>query len=315
MPKIKLPAFLNRFNTKGNKRKFLALVAIILIGVIAWTVYNKTAGNDGKILAEVAGHKIYEQEVKDFIADSSEVNEKEAVAVLADKYFLEALAKEQGISVSDQEITEQLGTDIKNKYIGNNYGLQYQVNELYMAKLVAHNEGAYKGRYLVAHFSRYIAYDSPLLAEDKATNPKIGDEPAIAQDKEHAKDLIDNLYNRIKSGELSFEEAAKIEKKDPVVGEKAYPSLSHSGSFDTSINPNGLVVVDSSRPILNQMNAGDTSEPFVVRVSNSSSDKNKTAESYFLVVQLDEKSGGGSNTDFGQYIEEAKERLGYKIYV
>lgn len=314
MPKLKPTAFLARLNTKGNKRKIFGLLVVIVIGSIAWTVYDNTIKDDRKVFAEVAGHKIYEQEVKDFIVDSSDVTEKEATEVLANRYLLEALGKEQGVNVNDKEIVQQFGSDIKNKYLGNNYGLQYQVNELYMAKLAAHNEGIYKGKYVVAHFSRYVPYDSPLLAEDKAANPKIGDESAIAEDKQHAEKLINNLYDRIKSGDISFEEAAKIEKKDPVVGEKAYPALSHSGSFDTSIESNGLVVVDSTKPTLNQLNSGDISKPFVVRVSNSAND-DSTAESYFLVVQMDEKSGGGGNADFSQYIEEAKQRLGYKIYV
>lgn len=313
MPKLKLPAFLSRLNTKGNKRKLLLLVAVIVIGVIAWAVYDKNVKDNGKLLAESAGHKIYEQEVKDFIGDNTEVTQREAVKVLADKYFLEVLAKEDAVTVSEQEIKEQYGTDAK-KYTGNNYGYQFQFNELYTAKLQAYNAGIYKGKYLVGHFSRYVAYDSPLLYEDKQIEPKIGDKAAIAQDKKHAQDLINDLYNKIKSGELTFAEAAKVEKADPVVGKKAYPSLSHSGSFDTSINPNGLVVVNSSREILNQLTTGEISKPFVVRASNSSSDKNSTAESYFLVVQLDQKSGGG-NTDFDKYIEEAKQRLGYKLYI
>lgn len=313
MPKLKLPAFLSRLNTKGNKRKLLGLIAIVLVAVIAWFIYSNNVRENDKLLADVAGHKIYQQEVKDFTAYSSNVNEKDATEVLANKYLLEALAKEQGISVSDQEITEQFGTDIKDKYFGNNYGYQYQVNELYMAKLAAHNEGIYKGKYVVAHFSRYVPYDSPVLADDKAANPKIGNEAAIAKDREYAEQFINGIYDQIKSGKLSFEQAAKIEKRDSVVGEKIYPALSHSGSFNTSISSNGLVVLDSTKPTLNQLNSGDISKPFVVKVSNSANN-DSTAESYFLVVQMDEKSGGG-NTDFSQYIEEAKQRLGYKIYV
>lgn len=190
MPKSKTPLLISRINTKGNKRKFLGLIAIILIGVIAWMVYDNTIKDDRKVFAEVAGHKIYEQEVKDFIADNNEVSEKQATEVLADKYLTEALGKEQGVNVSDKEVMQQFGSDIENKYVGNNYGLQYQVNELYMAKLAAHNEGIYKGKYVVAHFSRYVPYDSPLLAEDKADNPKIGDETAIAEDKQDRKSVV-----------------------------------------------------------------------------------------------------------------------------
>ncbi len=315
MLKLNKLALSNRLNLKGNKRPIvLSVLAIAAMGLIGWVILGDNLNLGKKIYAQAAGHKIYEQEVQDLIGNSKGVSDHDAAKVLADKYLVETLADEQGISISDQEIEAEYGPEINKQRGSEKFFYQSKVNQLYFERLSAHNQGIYKGKLLVAHFSRFIAFDSPLLEEDKAAEPRIGNPAATAQDKKYARDFINNLYNDINSGRISFDEAIKIEQKDPRLGSNAYPSLSHSGIFDTSNGPNGLISPESISSQISNIKPGELSGPFVVKVPNSL-DGDSEVESYFLVIQMDKASGGSNTKDFRQYLEEAEKRLGYKIYV
>ncbi len=89
MPKLKTPPFLSRLNTKGNKRKLLSLLLIIMVagvGFVIWSVVSDQLNDKGNALAEVAGHKIYQDEVKDLLGDNkNNISDHDAVQVLADK--------------------------------------------------------------------------------------------------------------------------------------------------------------------------------------------------------------------------------------
>lgn len=310
-----LTAVKNLNLTKNKKHlSIIVFLLIVVVAVASWLLISNFTDSDKKLYAKVAGHEIYEEEVRDFIGDNDEdVSEREATEVLADKYLLEKLAEEEGVTISKQEIIEEFGEEFYNDQDEDKYGYQYQVNELYLAKLSANNVGIYKGKLLVTHFSRHIPYKSALLEEQKAYNPKLGDPQAIASDKKYAEDLITRLHNQIESGEITFEEAIENEHKDSRVGREAYPTLSHSGSFDNSIREEGLIGLDRVRERIKDLQPGQMSEPFAAEVSDSESG-NSTVESYFLVVQIDEKQGGESNMEFEEYLDDSKGRLGYEIY-
>jgi hypothetical protein len=318
MPKIKLPIFLDRFNTKGNKRKLLglALVALVaLVGFAVWSNFADKLKDDKKIYAEAAGHKIYEEEIRDFLGENTQgVSEHDAATVLADKYLVESLAKERGVTVTDEELVASYDKDTLKQKDTFKYAYQNKLNQVYLSKLGAQNEGVYKGKFLIANFSQNVqAY--PTLPEDKANNPDLGNPKAITKDKKYAENFITDLYNKITSGQITFDQAIKMEHEDSRVGLEAYPELAHSDSFDTTFRSRDILNSPSIREKINSIKAGETTEPFVVRVNNSLADSNSTAESYFLVVHMDETSGSYTGMDFTQYLKLAKERLGYKINV
>lgn len=318
MPKLKLPSFLNRYNTKGNKRKLLGLIVVIIVGLVGfagWSLWKEGTKDNKKVFAQAAGHKIYEQEVRDFLGDNVyNISDHDAATVLANKYLTEKLAKENNITVTDQEVEEQFGSEINKQKTDFKYAYQNKVNQLYFEKLAAYKRGIYKGKVLVAHFSRNIAPDV-VLRDDKEANPDLGNSAAIARDKKYAKDFINRIYKDIKSGKITFDEAIKIERKDPVVGLKGYPTLNHSGVFDTSAEGGyGLIWTKFAKQRIRDMAPGQLSEPFVVRVPNSI-EGDDTVESYFLVVQMDEMSGEDGSVKFEQYLNEAKNRLEYGVYV
>jgi len=100
-----------------------------------------------------------------------------------------------------------------------------------------------------------------------------------------------------------------------VVGEKGYPSLPHSQAFDGPLRQIGPLAADSIKSKIQSIKPGQLTSPFVVRAADSTSNPKSTAESYFLVVQLDSKSGGGNGMTFQQELDQAKKQLGYKVYV
>lgn len=311
MLKFKPNEFLSSIN-KHQKRKLLGLGVLLLIFAIGIAAWNANIKDDRKIYAQAAGHKIYEDEIRELIGNNAEISEHDAAQVLADKYLVEALTNEQGVNITEQDKKSYFGDGIEQSKETNKYTYQSQMNGLYFDKLQAHNNGIYKGKLLITNFSRNVKF-IPTLPEDEENNPDLGNPEAIAKDKKYAEDLINRLYNDVKSGKITFDEAIEIERKDPIVGTKAYSTLPHSGSFNTTFSTNPILNVESIKEKVRSIKPGEISEPFVVRVGNSLDGKS-TAESYFLVIQMDESSGGAGG-DFNLYIEEAKKRLKYEIYV
>lgn len=311
MLKLKLPQSIKRLDLSNKRTRLLSLLAvlIVILGVGAFFI-NKAHGK--KLYAQAAGHKIYEQEVKDLIGTTKGVSDHQAAQVLADKYMLEALTKENNISVGDKELKARYGSkDIDFEKANDKFIYQSKLNGLYYEKLSAWSRGVYKGEYLITNFSRYIPFE-PVLPEDKA-NGKLGNKTLIAQDRKYAEDLINKLYDQVKSGKMTFAQAIQEEREDKMVGVKAYPTMPHSGSFDTSSAPESTLEIASIKDKVHGLKPGETSKPFAVKVSVSADDS-KQADSYFLVVHMD-KSSGGSNVGYDQYIVQAKQRLGYAVYV
>ncbi len=310
-----------RFNLPKISKKnslFVLLTVLVLIG--GWIFISNTFHIGQKVYAQVAGHKIYKQDVQDLIGNTKGVSDHQAAVVLANKYLTEDMAKEAGITVSNQDVVAQYGPSTNAQKTNDKIAYQSKVNNVYFDKLLAYNAGLYKGKLLATNFSRHIAFQSPFLALQEATDPLMGNPAAIAQDKEYAQNLITNLYNQVKAHKITFDQAIQIEHNDPQVGLKAYQTLPHSGPFDTSniyLGANALIAPQSIQAIMGDMKAGQLSKPFVVGVSNSlaGTGTQSTTDSYYLVVQMDSTVGGHSGLSYSQYLAQAKKKLGYKVYV
>jgi hypothetical protein len=311
MLKPKLPQSIKGLDLSNKRTRVLGILVVLVIIAGAGVFFiNKTHGH--KLYAQAAGHKIYEKEVKDLIGTTKGVSDHQAAQVLADKYMLEALAKENNISVSDKELKARYNSkQIDFEKANDKFIYQSKLNGLYFEKLSAWSRGVYKGEYLITNFSRYIPFE-PVLPENKA-DKKLGNMQLIAQDRKYAEDLINKLYDQVTSGKMTFAQAIQEERGDSRVGAKAYPTMPHSGSFNTSAAPNSTLEVASIKDKVHSLKAGETSKPFAVKVSVSADDS-KQADSYFLVVHMD-KSSAGSKVGYDQYIVQAKQRLGYAVYV
>jgi hypothetical protein len=292
-----------------NKRRISgALLIIILVGG-GWLIVTKVHFGS-KVYAQVDGHKIYKKDIQVVKADNKSISDNAAATVLANKYLSQAMAREQNITIGTTDITAGNCPDQKK----NPFGYQTCVNRLYFTKLGNENEGIYKGKAIVANFSRYIPFPSPLLEKQKALNPKIGDPAAIAADKAYAKSFITNLYDQIKAGKISFDQAIQMEHADPIVGEQAYPSQPHSGPFDGKISQSNLISADSIRQKIANMKPGEITKPFAPSGPPSLA-PDHTRETYFLVVDMEQITGGHGKVSFDQEIQQAKKKLGYKINV
>lgn len=303
----------------NHKKESLIIIGVVVV-VIALVLLIIHPGHIGqKVYAQAAGHKIYKsnlQSLQVVNGKKNNVSDHQAATVLADKYLTEAMAKQQGVTVTQADIVAAYGKDIVSQQKTNPYGYQNLVNQLYMTKLDNHNAGVYTGKLLVANFSRYVPYQSGLLAEQKKANPLLGNPTAIAQDKRYAQTFITGLYNQIKSKKITFDQAIQVEHNNPREGVNSYYSTQqHSGSFNGPLKQIGLLVAKSIRSKVTSMKPGQLSAPFVVRASNSATDQNSTAESYYLVVRMDKVSGGDNSTTFQQELAQAKKHYGYKVNV
>lgn len=300
---------------RPSKKVALAIFFLIIVIVAGILVINHKSSPGQKVYAEVAGHKIYKKDVDTLIGNTPHVSEHDAATVLADKYLTEVMAKEYGVTVTEKDIEAGSdGADIAQMKKNYPYAYQSLVNQIYFNMLSANNQGSYTGKFVVANFSRYVPYQSPLLAQKKVEDPNIGNPTAIAADKKYAYDFITNLYNQIKAGKITFDQAIQMERDDPVVGLEGYATQTQSGTFSGSLNQNGLLGATSIRPYLESLKPGQITKPFVVRASSSMHDKS-TAESYYLMIELDKKSGGTSKVSFSQELNQAKKKYGYKINV
>jgi hypothetical protein len=295
----------------SGKKKIAIVLAVLLVVIGGALLLHGKVHIGDKIYAQAAGHKIYKQDVKNLIGSNKGVTDHQAATVLADKYLTEALANEQGITVTDQDIQTAYGTTINLLKEDNKYSYQLQVNQLYFDRLQTYNQGVYKGYLLVGHFSRNIVLQPDASGQIAAT-----DTASVAADKKYAQDFITNLYKQIRTGKITWDQAAAMEKADPTLGQGMYSSLSHSGPFNTSEAPVPLFAPASAQQQLRQIKPGQTSKPFAVSVTNSvGANSDQTFESYFLVVRMDSSAGGKSDVGFQQQLQQAKQRLGYKVNV
>lgn len=294
------------------KKVFIGLVVLVIIAAGFWLLYGKSHHLGEKVYAQAAGHKIYKQDVQDLIGKNKGISDHDAAEILADKYLYEAMAKQHGITVTDKDIQDAYGSSIDQQKTQNKYAYQSRVNDLYYEKLQNDNQGVYKGYLLVAHFSRNIALQPQ--GQETLQHTNVGNPKAIAEDKKYAKDFITNLYNKIKAHQITWDQAAAMEKADPRIGTNMY-SLTHSGPFDTSKFTNSLILAPSALQQVRKLKNGQISKPFVVTVTTTVGSSNDSFESYYLVVRMDHSSGGGSDVNFLQEIDQAKQKLEYKVYV
>lgn len=301
--------FKPKISQKNLVYLILAALCIIIIASAGWAILKKEFHIGEKVYAQAAGHKVYVLEIKQTIKGTPEVGYHQAATVLADKYLTEAMGKQDGVSVTDQDIEATYGKSTLAQKQSQPYYYQQKVNQIYMRKLNAYNVGIYKGEFLIANFSRNVPYSSPLLAEQKAADPNLGNSEAIAKDKKYAHDFITKLYNQIISKKISFSHAIQSEHKDPVIGIEAYPTQPHSGLFDTSSGYGSLLTIPSTSAKIKSIKAGTISKPFL-----GGDTGNGGRGLYYLVVRIDE-SRGGSSLPFNQYVHLAKQKFGYKVNV
>ncbi len=298
----------------ANRAIFAYILLAVIVLAVGWLIVKKELHVGEKVYAQAAGHKIYKQDIEDLVGNNKGISDHDAAKVLADKYLIKAMAKGKDIAVTEKDLVVQYGSATTGQKESNKYAYQNKENQLYFQKIQNYNYGIYKGKYLIGNFSRNVEFH-PQLPEDKIINPNLGNPAAIAKDKKYAQDFLTQLYNQVKSGKITFDQAMQKERNNPRIGVKAYPSLPHSGPFDTSNGPNYPALKPASiRQKINDIEADEVTAPFVVRVGNSL-EGNSTAESYFLVIDMDKSSHSYTSVYFTQYLEQAEQKFGYKVYV
>ncbi|MGH7192052.1 MAG: hypothetical protein ACREJM_00790 [Candidatus Saccharimonadales bacterium] len=293
-----------------NKKPLIIGLAVLVVVIVGAVIFSRETHIGQKVYAQAAGHKIYKEDIQAIIGKEKGITTHQAATVLADKYLTEAMAKEDKVVVTDQDIETAYGKNILLQKTKQPYEYQQVVNNLYFKKLATYNQsGTYRGEYLIANFSQHVPYPSPLLKEQEAGDPTLGNPKLIAADRKYAGEFITKLYKQIVSHKITFDQAIKEERNDSAVGTKAYPTQPHSGPFDTSAGYGLIVNADATRAKLRTIKQGTMTKPFLAGESTS-----VEAGPYYLVIRMDEAKGG-PGLPYDQFLQQAKQKFGYKIYV
>lgn len=301
--RLRLPSIRNR------KKPVLIGLAVLVIVIVGAIIFSSKTHLGQKVYAQAAGHKIYKEDIQALIGNEKGITTHQAATVLADKYLTEAMAKDDKVIVTDQDLVAAYGNNIVSQKTKQPFEYQQAVNNVYFQKLSTYNQsGTYRGEFLITNFGRHVPYPSPLLKEQEAGDPALGNPKLIASDRKYAGEFIADLYNKIKAGKITFDQAVQAEHKDSQVGIKAYPTQPHSGTFDTSAGYGLVVNADVTRDELRTIKQGTMTKPFLAGGSSAA------AGPYYLVIRMDEAKGG-QGLPYDQFLKQAKQKLGYKVYV
>lgn len=300
------------------------VVLLVLAGIIFTAFYKeKEAEIEPGLLMTLGSKKVYVEEYKDLmfglmrygtpedpILDESLMDEHELLDLLTEKVIVESEASKLGISVTDDEVYEAVLKD-DPKFEENKFGkeeiLDYKRFIMLREKLAEHLMGRQEGKFILAREDIYYSQDS----ERQEKNSK-----KIKESQEHAKKLIEELYNGIKNNSITFEEGMEREKSDPLIGESA-PSENtalHSGDYNTTHFRLrlGILSFDEAINTLSSMNVGDISEPIHLVDQDAPEGYQNIG---WLILKKEVAEGEGKN--YEEWLAELKESEVYakKTYI
>lgn len=305
-----------------------------------------------KPLARVGHHAIFQSDLDPLIKSAPfNTDKKQILAVLMDNWLYKEMAKANGITVSDQQITSEVlkrSGIANNKYqniqlpvnasdqqktalqqilatenpasivLKNNY-LKLQVaNALYKNKLTEKIKGGYQGQFIIAHFDQNILFSDSSKTSEQAKMSAADLATKVADDRKYATDFINSIYQQLTTNHLSFSNAIALEKKDPRLGSDVLPTVVHSGDFNAvdKTNINNLLATNTQVTAqLDSLKPGQVSKPFIYKVNSSTNNPQQLADGYWIIVRLDTKTTKLAGYDsFDALITAYKKKLNYKTY-
>lgn len=121
--------------------------------------------------------------------------------------------------------------------------------------------------------------------------------------KESAKELADELYSKLQSGEITFDDAQKKVEAHPTFGKEAFESKNFkaliTGGFNKGVYENGIGAIGDSqfRGLIDNIKAGSVSAPSLLQVDHETdSEEIKKIDGIYTIVKVDKYQGGESNS-------------------
>lgn len=295
------------------------VIGAVTIVVVLLIVVIKQNFPEQKIFGRVGDHTIYQSEVDETLEGSSGVSQEKVLAALMDKWLFVAIAKDQGISVSEEEINQKYLSrgGGKPSSLGGKYIKVAAERDVYKDKLQEALNGYYKGRFITARFDEHLPIIGAPVVRGKPKPSDAQREQLIREDKAYAEKLINDISQKLKTDQITFDQAMEIQRNDPKLGVKAQPTSPQSGPFNTNIIESYITtILAQSEPqtILSSLKVGDFSEPFIGKIPLGDAKDAPMAEGAWIIVQLDEskkKIDGFDN--FDDLVTSYKNKIGYKV--
>lgn len=325
--------YLNTFSR--NKKIIIIILGIlvfVLIGIVLFFYLPKQKiFRDKDVIAIVGEKKIYQKDLNvatysmGFVgsienpAPVSDQMKKQILDELIEREIVELKAKEVGVSVVESDViakaklnnTQYDSFEETQKELIRKIARAQILKERVKDKILAWSEG----KFIIARFDVHY-YDLPsVLSEDQR-------KVLIPQEKEYAKKLIDQIYENINSGKITFEQGMEIINSDPKIGTSAWDewtmTLSKSFTKEDSIArnyPNGYP--DFWNEIANapvEQITKPISLKTVVDEECAVASEGEQVDGMYIIIKK-EKGSKGEATSYEEWIKNQKNKLDVQTYI
>lgn len=323
---------------KHSKKVMLILIIVSLVtsGALIGLVLYNNATTDPNVLATVGDEEITKSDLNEKIystdfggtpenptASVDNTKKKELLNELIEDKVVEIEAEKMGINVSEEEIKVEVlkratkydeQTDTQ-KSISRKSVKTGLLREKMKNKVLGSKEGSY----ILVNFSKNFSSDILATAEQKKKED-IDREARIKEDSDYAKDLIDSIYDEVKSGKITFKEGMEKAKNDPmfgVEGQKPMTVLQSDNFTYEDFNDKRKVFATDNESIIKNvgsLKAEEISKPFALKVNKSidSASGTEQIDGIWIIVKVDRgnQSLAGS---YDEWLEIKKKELNATI--
>jgi hypothetical protein len=291
------------------------LILLVLLGLGGFYGYKWVRGQyRNQVVIHVDNYAITRKKRDEFIGAAAARNttKKAAVDKLIETYQYQVLASKERITPSPSELavaqTSLLSgekvTD-KNKY----YFERLALDKVIRQKLLIRVQGDLAGAIIEVSFAQHL-----FPTNDPEFSKDVGNTKLIAEDRKRAESFAKDLYDRLASKKITFEQAVNESISNRSVRPAGVFS-SRSHFFDRaqwkSEIPTGLLAWPGVKDELRKLQPGEVSQPTVMQV-NSSLDitKPKLVDAYFGIFTV--TGSNGTSQDFTKYIDSAFAKIEVK---
>lgn len=243
---------------------FFIVIFTLLSSVIIYQESSIRVGSE-KITQKAINRAIYAFDFKGTPEDPDSKDKEElkqsVIKNLIEESVIRQEAKKRGISVSEEEVVERSKQQVKDyeqrpeiqKELTREGSESYLLKEKIKESIVGYGDG----KYILIRFENNLGKDDAKYKEEKA----------------EAKKYADDLYSRIKSGAITFEEAQKEVEAHSLFGKENFDKLGFSviitGSFNQTVYENGVGIIRDPqfRSVISSTKPGNISAPSVLQVT------------------------------------------------
>lgn len=307
-------------------KKILILIILLATGIVGgyfgYKYYLKKYGIEKDVLAQVGDKKIYQKDLNERIYGidfqgspdnptlKSDEEKKAILEELIEWEIAELEASKLGIYISDDELTEEIYSRLG--YMYNDYTSSQKeltrktiLNDFRLSKIKEEIIGWREGKFILARFDK--TYEA---GED------INDIEIAKVDKEYAQNLINQIYQDITSGKISFEQGMEKADSDPKIGMPAWNggstyTFSRKFSKEESKEKDILAASPNFWDEIFKLNENEISEPKTFSIIDIS--EKGEHEAFFAIIKID-KAGKGEFNSFEDWLSVKKNEYNVKYY-